>query len=88
MSNTNRKLNFFQSTNLQPLAAHYTRMRPYRYNPPSTEGSAARSENDSSLLDSIFGISIIDSPSAVDLSEVSLINLFDIILIICENYVN
>ena len=76
------KLILFQSTNLIPLAEHYTTMR--RYNPPSTEGSAARS-SDSSSLDSILGLSLIDSPSAVDLSEVSLINPFDII--ICENYV-
>ena len=34
---------------------------------------------------SILGLSLIDSPSAVDLSEVSLINPFDII--ICEDYV-
>ena len=78
------KLILFQSTNLLPLAAHYTTMRPRRYNPPSTEGSAARS-SDSSSLDSILGLSLIDSPSAVDLSEVSLINPFDII--ICEDYV-
>ena len=50
----------------------------------NSSGTAERS-SDSSSLDSILCLSRIDSPSAADLSEVSLINPFDII--ICEDYV-
>ena len=63
---------------MQPLAAHYTLMRPYNPIPPSIGGSAARSKDESSSLESLFGLSAIDSPTAVDLSEVSLINLYNI----------